>query len=166
AAVRSIAQSGQYNGRALSLGRELAAYVIAADLIGLRSVNSSLDQQFRARLTELRTTPTTSGPGSLVECHELRPNNWGTMCGASRVAIAAYLGDRAELDRSATVLRGYLGDRGAYAGFKYGELTWQCDASRPVGINPKGCTKSGLSLDGVMPDDQRRGGSFSGEPTK
>src|SRR5690606_16274157 len=48
AAVRSIAQSGQYNGRALSLGRELAAYVIAADLIGLRSVNSSLDQQFRA----------------------------------------------------------------------------------------------------------------------
>ena len=165
-AIRSIVQSGTYNGRSLALGRELAAYVIAADLIGLKSHDAALDQQFRAKLAQLRTTSTSGGPKNLVECHELRPNNWGTMCGASRVAIAAYLGDKAELDRAAKVLRGYLGDRSAYAGFKYGETSWQCDPSKPVGINPKGCTKGGISLDGVMPDDQRRGGTFAGKATK
>lgn len=161
-AIRSIASSGTYNGRALALGRELAAYVIAADLVSLRTADATLDGQFRRKLAELRTTATTSGPRNLVECHELRPNNWGTMCGASRIAIAAYLGDQTELARAATVFRGYLGDRTAYAGFKYAsDLSWQCDPKRPVGINPAGCTKNGRNIDGVLPDDQRRGGSFT-----
>lgn len=167
AAVRSIAQSGRYNGRALSLGRELAAYVIAADLVDLKTANRTLDQQFRAKLVELRTAPTSGAADDLVDCHEKRPNNWGTMCGASRVAIAAYLGDRAELDRAAAVFRGYLGERDAYAGFSYGDdLSWQCDPSKPVGINPRGCTRGGLSIDGVLPDDQRRGGAFNGRANK
>ena len=167
AALRTIAESGTYRGRALALGRELAAYVIAADLVGLATHDPALDERFRAKLAELRTTRTTDGPTSLVECHEKRPNNWGTMCGSSRAAIAAYLGDEAELERTAQVFRGYLGDRTAYAGFEFdSDLSWQCDPARPVGINPKGCVKSGLSLDGVMPDDQRRGGRFTGRAVK
>jgi len=165
-AINSIARSGRYSGRALAMGRELGTYVVAADLINLKSVNSSLDQQFRSKLQELRKASTSGAADNLIDCHEKRPNNWGTMCGATRVAIAAYLGERAELDRAAQVFRGYLGERSAYAGFKYGELSWQCDQSKPVGINPRGCTKSGLSLDGVLPDDQRRSGSFSGRVTK
>ncbi|MEP7189994.1 MAG: hypothetical protein ABI901_12455, partial [Roseiflexaceae bacterium] len=56
---------------------------------------------------------------------------------------------------------GWLGDRTAYAGFTYGQLDWQADASKPVGINPKGATKNGRNVDGVLPDDQRRAGGFT-----
>ena len=41
--------------------------------------------------------------------HEQRPNNWGTHAGAARAAVALYLGDTAELSRTATVFRGWLG---------------------------------------------------------
>jgi hypothetical protein len=161
AALRSIATSGTYSGRALALARELAAYVIAADLIDLKTADPALDTSFRAKLRELRTTPTVDGPSNLVTCHESRPNNWGTNCGATRAAIAAYLGDTADLDRTAKVFKGWLGDRASYAGFAYGDLSWQCNSSAPVGVNPKGCLKSGHPVDGVMPDDQRRGGTFT-----
>jgi hypothetical protein len=90
-----------------------------------------------------------------VGCHEERPNNWGTHAGASRATISVYLGDFAELARTVQVFKGIL------AIFKYGKaFSWQCDPQKPVGINPKGCTKTGHNIDSVMPDDQRRGGPF------
>jgi hypothetical protein len=159
-AIWGVIGSLPYNGRALALGRELAAYVIAADLIDLRAYDSALDDQFRQIIKTLVTTRTTSGPSSLVECHEKRPNNWGTHCGASRAAVAAYLGDTKELARIAVVFKGWLGDRTAYAGFDYGDTSWQYNPSQPVGINPKGAVKNGHSIDGVLPDDQRRAGAF------
>ncbi len=165
-AIKSVADSGTFSGRALALGRELAAYVIAADLISLKTVDPTLDTKFRTKIKSLLTTPTSDGPANLVKCHEERPNNWGTHCGASRVAVAAYLGDTQELERAARVFRGWLGDRASYAGFKYGDTSWQCSASAPVGINPKGCTRNGRSLDGVLADDQRRAGSFTWPPPK
>ena len=48
-----------------------------------------------------------------------------------------------------------------YSSFAYGDLSWQFDSSRPVGVNPANATKSGHSVDGVLPDDQRRGGTFA-----
>jgi hypothetical protein len=164
AALRSIVDAPPYRGRALSLGRELAAYVIAADIVSLRSLDPQLDSAFRRRIKELVTTPTSDGPRNLIDCHEKRPNNWGNHCGASRAAVAAYLGDRTELARVAQVFKGYLGDRASYAGFKYGDLAWQCDPQHPVGINPKGCVVDGHSLDGVLPDDQRRSGELKWPP--
>ena len=165
-AITQIVALGTYSGRALALGRELAAYVIAADLIDLEHLDPTLDAAFRAKLRVLLTTFTADGPDNLVECHEVRPNNWGTHCGASRAAVAAYLGDTAQLDRIAQVFKGWLGDRSSYAGFDYGDLSWQCDSGRPVGINPAGCTRDGHSLDGVLPDDQRRGGGFTWPPPR
>jgi hypothetical protein len=165
-ALTSIVGSGTYSGRALALGRELGAYVIAADVIGLASYRPELDTQFRAKLRELLRTPTVQGPANLIECHEKRPNNWGTHCGGARAAVAAYLGDLTELARVAQVFRGWLGDRSAYAGFDYGSLSWQCDASKPVGVNPVGCMKDGHPIDGVLPDDQRRAGDFTWPPPK
>lgn len=147
----------------LSLGRELAAYVLAADLIGLRSADPAFDSTFRAWLASLLSRPMADG-SSLRETHERRPNNWGTHAGASRAAIAAYLGDAAELARVAQVFKGWLGDRSSYAGFKFHDLWWQADASRPVGINPAGSTIAGHSVDGVLPDDQRRTGGFVWPP--
>ena len=87
-----------------------------------------------------------------------------THAGASRVAIALYLGDKAELARAATVFHGWLGDRSAYAGFKFGDLSWQCDAAKPVAVNPAGCTNSGHAIDGALPDEMRRGGTFAWPP--
>lgn len=148
-------------GRTLALGRELVAYVIAANLVGLPP---NEDQRFR---TWLRETLTETLDGSTLRLtHEQRPNNWGTHAGASRAAVAVYLGDQTEIARCVQVFKGWLGDRVAYAGFKYGDLYWQADPSKPVGINPKGAMKNGNSIDGVLPDDQRRGGSFKWPPPK
>lgn len=166
AVLTQIVNAPAYNGRALALGRELGAYVIAADLIGLGDFDPRLDALFRATIRTLLTTFTDSGPSNLVECHETRPNNWGTHCGASRAAVAAYLGDTHELERVAQVFRGWLGERSSYVGFRYGDLSWQCDSSRPMGINPAGCSRDGHSIDGVLGDDQRRAGGFTWPPPK
>jgi alginate lyase len=147
-------------GRTLALGRKLAAYVIAADLVALPP---DKDQIFQGWLHDVRSKILVDGK-TLIATHEERPNNWGTMAGASRAAVAAYLKDTADLARTAQILKGWLGDRSTYAGFKYGELSWQCDPSIPVGINPKGCMRAGHSIDGVLPDDQRRAGPFTWPP--
>ena len=124
--------------RALALGRELTAYVLAADLVGYR------EPAFRAWVDKMRTVPTDSGPTSLIACHELRANNWGTHCGAARIAADLYLGDTEDLARAAWVFRGYLGDRAAYHSFKFGDdLSWQYQPSAPVAINPVGATAGG-----------------------
>jgi hypothetical protein len=163
AALKS-ALGTEAGGRTLALGRNLPAYVIAADLISLRTLDPSFDTgAFRPWLRALLST--TLDGRTLVSTHEDRPNNWGTMAGAARAAIAAYLGDGAEMARTALVFRGWLGDRTAYAGFEFGDLAWQCDPAKPVGINPTGCTKNGINLDGSQPEEMRRGGTFMWPPT-
>jgi hypothetical protein len=144
----------EYPGNALALARGLGSLVLAADLVGWR------DPAWMAWVDDLRTWVNPDLGYTLVYVHEKRPNNWGTHAGASRVAAALYLGDTADLARAATVFRGYLGDRASYAAFKYGEdLSWQADSAAPVGINPKGATLGGMIVDGILPDDMRRGGS-------
>jgi len=168
AALNIITYNNTENGgRTLAVGRKLAAYVIAADLINLSSYNASLDAAFRAKLRELLDKPFEAevGKKNLRETHEKRPNNWGTHAGASRIAVALYLGDKAELARAAAVFHGYLGNHAAYDGFNFGDdLSWQADPNHPVGINPPGATKNGQPIDGVMPDDMRRGGPFQAPP--
>jgi hypothetical protein len=150
-------------GRTLALGRNLPGYVLAADLIGLSSLDPTFDTNvFRPWLRGLLSA--TLDGRTLRSTHEDRPNNWGTHAGAARAAIAGYLGDTAEMARTATVFRGWLGDRSAYAGFSWGDLSWQCDATKPVGINPAGCTKNGVAIDGALPDDMRRGASYQWPP--
>lgn len=149
-------------GRTLALGRNLPGYVIAADLVDLPAADPSFDQNtFRPWLRSLLSM--TLDGRTLVSTHEDRPNNWGTHAGAARAAIAGYLGDGAQLARTALVFRGYLGDRAAYTGFEFGELSWQCDPLRPVGVNPP-CSRLGIDIDGVLPDDMRRGGPLQWPP--
>jgi hypothetical protein len=148
-------------GRTLALGRNLAAYVIAADLVGLEPAD---DERFSAWLRE--TLSERLEGRTLRETHEDRPNNWGTHAGASRAAVAVYLNDRDELASTAAVFKGYLGDRSSYSSFKFGELSWQADPKSPVGINPRGASRDGHSIDGVMPDDMRRGTAFQWPPKR
>ncbi len=149
----------ELGGRTLALGRELAAYVIAADLVGLEPGE---DVPFRAWLRHCLTEALDGR--TLVSTHEDRANNWGTHAGASRAAVAVYLGDTAELARAAQVFHGWVGERAAYAGFSYGDLDWQADPAQPVGINPAGAARAGESIDGVIPDDMRRGCGFQFPP--
>ena len=145
----------------LALGRELLAYVLAADLVKLPA---SDDATFR---TWLRTLLTKSiGTQTLRSSNESRPNNWGLHCGATRAAIARYLGDATELERTARVFKGWLGDRATYADFSFdpNEMWWQSNPAAPVGINPLGAMIQGHSVDGVLPDDQRRAGPFTWPP--
>jgi hypothetical protein len=155
AAAIAAAIGTEQGGRTLALGRNLASYVIAADLIELGNYDAALDGRFRSWLTAERSEPLDGD--TLISTSEQRPNNWGTMAGASRVAADIYLGDGADLDRAATVFRGWLGDRSAYSGFNFGDMSWQVNPSQPVGVQPVGATKDGLDIDGALADDMRRG---------
>jgi hypothetical protein len=158
------AMGTEEGGRTLALGRNLVAYVIAADLVNLPA-DADLDRQFRAWLVSLLDKELEDG-ASLRSIHEERPNNWGTHAGASRVAVAVYLGQTDELARAALVFRGWLGDRAAYAGFSYGRLTWQAEPETPVAINPPGSSRDGYLIDGALPEEMRRGGAFQWPPKK
>ena len=146
-------------GRVLALARNLLPYIVAADVVDLPRIDPTLDARFRGWLARVRDE--TLDNWTLVTRHETQANNWGTLSGASRAAVAAYLGDVADLQRTADVFRGWLGNRAAHAGFIFdSDLSWQADRSQPVGVNPPGSSIDGLSVDGALPDDMRRGCSF------
>ena len=154
------------DGNSLSISRNLASYVIAADIIGYAEPN--FKNWVRSMLTKSHNGGGCADNGkitvpkcSIIGKHEVRPNNHGAMAGASRVAADIYLGDSADLQRAAKIFHGYVGNRSVYKDFVYGEKSWQDNPSQPVGINPQGAVKNGLSIDGVQPDDQRRCGGFN-----
>ncbi len=153
----------EQGGNILALGRELVAYVVAADLINLPA-DPEEDRIFREWLRQMLYE--TLDENTLQTIHEKRPNNWGAHAGASRAAIAIYLQDKDELDRTARIFMGYLGNREVYNGFEFGKLWWQADKDNPVAINPVGATKGGRSIDGAQPEEMRRGGKFMWPPTE
>jgi hypothetical protein len=153
----------EQGGKTLALGRELVAYVVAADLINLPA-DPAKDGIFRDWLRRMLDEPLDGL--TLRTTHEKRPNNWGAHAGASRAAVAIYLGDDEELERTARIFKAYLGDRDIYDGFVFGKLWWQEDKKNPVGINPVGATKDGISIDGAQPEEMRRGGKFKWPPEK
>lgn len=150
-------------GRTLALARNLVGYVISADLINLAQADPSFEVTFKLWLKNVRTE-TLSGK-TLISTHEDRPNNWGTHAGASRVAVAMYLGDTVDLAKAAKVFEGWAGNRSAYSAFAYGDLVWQCLASAPVGVNPKGCIKNEINIAGAQPEEMRRGGPLQASPS-
>jgi alginate lyase len=165
AAGVSDAVGTEHGGRTLSLARGLVAYVVAADLIDLHDYDPGKDRRFRDWLATVRTERLEpSDNPTLIATHELRPNNWGTHAGASRIAADVYLGDRRDLARAAAVFKGWLGDRSVYHGFRYGDSSWQADPKAPVGVDPPGAVKDGHSIDGALPDDMRRGCSLRFPP--
>jgi len=151
----------------LAVARNLPGYVIAADLANL-SADPGLGPAFRRWLETMRTTIFHGSGGSytLIDCHETRPNNFGTHCGAARIAIALYLDDRDDLEQAATVFEGWLGNRDTYAGFIYGRVTWQANPGTPVGINPPGAEIDGYDVGGALPEEMRRAGNFRWPPKK
>jgi hypothetical protein len=151
-------------GLAVTISRNLVSYVIAADLIELGDYDAQLDTKFRSWIDGLRYVQWEDL--SLIANDERRVNNHGRVAGASRAAVAVYLKDQSELERTAQVFKGFLGDRNIYAGLDDFEkdLSWQAEPSRPVGINPVGATKNGFLIDGALPEEMRHGCPFQIPP--
>jgi hypothetical protein len=147
AAIES-APGTQQGGTLLALSRNLLGYVLAADIIGYRTawfdnwLGAVRNQQFGSR--------------NLITYHEDRPNNHGTHAGASRLAVALYLGDATDLANAADVFHGWLGNRAVYQGFSFGDLEWQVDPAAPVAISPLGAVRDGRVFDGLLPEEMRR----------
>jgi hypothetical protein len=122
--------------------------VLAADIIGYRTA------WYDNWLDWIRQAPI--GERSIITSHEQRPNNHGTHAGASRIAIALYLGDDFDLAQAADVFHGWVGNRDVYQGFSFGGLEWQADPTAPVAINPLGALRDGRVFDGLLPEEMRR----------
>jgi len=150
-----VGNSLEKGSRALALGRELLGYIVAFDTANLKALDSALEAKWRTKLAYLLTWKTTQA-GSLIDCSLDRPNNWGGHSIASWLAGALYLGDKAGADRAVQVLKGWMGDRASYAGFTYGDLTWQVEKDKPVGVLPVNAKIQGYNVDGGQPEELRR----------
>jgi hypothetical protein len=152
----------------LALGRQLTAYVLAADFADLSGTD---DTTFKAWLKAIRTKDIGghSTWDSLYTTHRISANNWGAHAGASFIAASLYIGDTANVGYAAVVTQGFLGDRAKYAKFAHNldsqDMSWSCASSASSAAPTNGtCTKSGVNVDGAFIADISRGGSVKSPP--
>jgi hypothetical protein len=167
----------------LEVGRNLSAYVIAADLLELRadgvdnSDGTRVEQWIRGWLTKQLPDNVSGKPRGFGPFHS--GSNAAAQEGFAYATVAAYLGDRQALDRAWDAFRTYAGDPSApnreNIDLRHGVSSdWAHDDARPYAVNPKGATKRVPSgrpgagttqrIDGAIINDQRRGGNFQWEP--
>jgi hypothetical protein len=149
----------------LALGRQLMAYVLAADFAEL---GGTADATFRTWLGTIRRK-IIGGHGiwnSLFRTHVLSATNWGAYAGASRIAADLYLGDRTDLASAIKVTQGFLGYRGAFRfsdKLSWAAKTWSCAPTNYTPVNGV-CTKRGINVSGAVVADISRGGSLRWPP--
>lgn len=157
-AIEKLVAEGQPGDRTLAWARETGAYVMAADLVNYRTA------AFETWCRNMAEVWIATDDRTMLEMFKKRPNNWGSMAFGSLAAIYVYLDDSNRL----TEIRDYwiqlvLGPKPGEC--SYGsDLSWHVDENNPLLINPVGATKNGLNIDGAIPDDMRRGGSFADPP--
>jgi len=155
----------QRNG-VLSIGRQLSAYVLAADLTGYR--DASYVMWLRELLTkQVGTHGVWQSLEQTVAGPKAAPNNWGGFALASFTAAARYLGDATGVERAWRTFRAW-GDAALYPGWSpldADDLSWAC-ASSAANFAPLNgqCVKSGVSLDGAFVADISRAGPFAWPP--
>ncbi len=169
--INSI-QGTEKGARALAIGRNMMAYVVAADLLNYRPGKFDPYGNATAFVNWLRNDiqKVSFSGKTLKKCHDDRPNNWGTMCGASRIAIDLYLNDKDDLTDAVKVFKGYLGDKSAYNDFTFNveAANWTCetppDPKKPKKglrpIAPKNCflyyNGTKVDMSGAPIDDVQR----------
>lgn len=165
-----------HNSRtALAPSRNIWNIVVAANLLewnesGARAGQKATFSDFCRLLIGTSPTPPfdawdrfTGGFPSIPYTNETRPNNWGAMAGASRMAMALFLKDYTHYARVRDVFAGYMAGPGSsYNGFTFDvERSWHESPSGPLyAVNPPGAVAwdgSGRNFDGILTDDQRRG---------
>jgi hypothetical protein len=163
AAIRTQ-RNGCHNAT-LAMGRQLMAYVLAADFAQLTGTGEA---SFRSFLTTIRRKVIGGHSiwNSLFRTHVLSATNWGAYAGASRIAADLYLGDRTDLASASRITRGFLGDRSAFRftdNMSSTALSWACAPSIYTPVNGS-CTKGGINVDGAVIGDISRGGSLRWPP--
>ena len=150
--LKQVDASTLTDARVLSVARQLAGYAMAADLVGYR------DPAFVSFMSGMRTRYIGNHGAwtALTQTSEVTANNWGAWALTSRIAIDIYVGDDADLARSAKVFRGFLGDApptpasSATADF---DASYACGSLATwVPINPAGCGDK----DGAIVEDISR----------
>lgn len=170
--------------RWLAVGRNLGAYVIAADLLELRADGNPYSEGTRVeRWIEGWLGKRLRENNDPKVLREIGPFHAGANAAAQEgfvhAALAAYLGNRAELDRAWDAFRTFVCDPTApdpeeiYLKPPVRD-GWAHNARRPCAVNPAGSSKrvpSGLRgagtthrLDGSLGADMRRGGVYQWEP--
>ena len=157
------------SNRLLQLGRNMPGYVIAADLINLRSFDPTFDAAFRVWISAMRTRVFPGTFRTIANADEHDPANWGAYDGAARAAIAAYLGDTADLARSAAAMRSFLSEAGDGRWLfrpDVHDMSWQCSYPDETGYTPINgdCSRASKNIDGVMAQDMARAGGFQWPP--
>jgi hypothetical protein len=150
------------NQRWLDITRNLGGYIIAADLLDVRS------GPVHAWISSYKTrTQPHNNEGHPVT---LRQNAWSSGSNASaqagfvHAALAVYLSDQAELAWGWNGFRRYAGDRSSPHRMGSNDSSWQVKPSDPVGIQDAGATRDGHRLDGAIGNDMSRGGTFQWPP--
>jgi hypothetical protein len=159
-------------GAWLTVSRNLGAYVIAADVLGLRADagpdGALMEQWIRDWLT--RVMPRNVGSGTRTWEPFESGSNASQQEGFAFAAIGAYLRDRAVLDEVWQKFQRFVGDPNGpldprdinlSAGIAAG---WSHNPDAAIAINPKGTTKNGIRIDGAIINDMRRGGDFQHPP--
>jgi len=169
--------------RWLAAGRNLGAYVIAADVLNMRAdgvpdsdgtrVHEWIESWLGKKLLDNHSS----------ELRAIQPfhsgNNPAVQEGFAYVAVAAYLRQDVALDRAWNAFRTFVCDGGAPDDERI-DLEpavldgWTHDVRRPCGLNPSGARKTvalGLrgaggtySVDGALVGDMRRGGVYQWRP--
>ncbi len=171
------------NERWLAISRNMTAYIIAADLLNLRSDGNSgsegtrVEQWIRSFLTRQLPDNNSGTPRMIAPFHS--GSNAAAQEGLVYAAAGAYLRDRTVLARAWDAFRTFAGDPGAPDRERIDLATgvdsgWAANTSAPRAINPEGTTKqvpSGLPgagsvrrIDGAIINDMRRGGDYQWPP--
>lgn len=159
----ALAVRAQWSNRALEASRNITSYVLAADILrdaGLYP--AAQDAEFRSFIAALRyqSLQGHSGADSIAENALSNGTNWAGMSRAAMAAINLYLGDLDDLAALVDTHTAWLGEPRPH-GMRWSDTTWHADPARKVGVNRRGATIGGRSVDGVIPEDQRRTGGFT-----
>ncbi len=168
--------------RGLAVGRNLVSYVVAADILNLRSGGydpNGMGTTFQAWVDHMRSRKNCDSNGKAEQTHTVCDGIYGTtsngnlMSFASCGAASAYLGDKAKVDEVWLQFQRYAGNRSVGTKFTPNSYSanWKSSdttADNYVGINPPGAhclnASAAYPADGVVPNDQGRGGDCPTDP--
>ena len=148
----------EQGARWLAIGRNLGAYVLAADVLGLHG-HPVIDPWFAGFFTKKLAHNNDSA--RLVGIREAAWNsasNASAQEGFVHAALAAYFRRADELAWAWDGYRRYIGDRSSPHRLSSNADAWQELPSDPVGIQPRGASRNGCRLDGAVSNDMARGG--------
>lgn len=160
---------GKHDG-SLALARQFPRYVMAADLLGIYPWGAGYkgSQNYVDYILHTKFTFRVGDGGRSLTGGGKCASNGCAMGLAARIASAAYLKDTVELDDAWLSFRRYTGDSTSPIIVEFSGTgdTWYHNNSAKVAINPKGgtCAGTGYPADGVLPNDQGRGGNCPTSP--